>query len=269
MRAVAFLLLTILRSIGAYSLSESCQGPLASGGGGKPTKPCIFVVFTADPLRGTGDCSSVCSTVTKSADPTCSFTSQTVDYAAMVAGYHSTTCTQSTDSRCSSAFLKATFGNFAAVKAAYCNADYLVVHSSSAPHWTPYLDDAKTPPGGTDTVNGICRTRTASITQTAAVWKIPLSVTMLSTASGTVNNIAAFDGAGDSLASGLKGYLVNNSDTSIFYGLDARGPVGFTVGGQEIYPVHNNRGQYTPQVCPFSVEVILLPRHACAFRTGL
>jgi hypothetical protein len=172
-----------------------------------------------------------------------------MDYAAMVARYTSQTCTQSTDSRCTSAFLKATFGNFAAVKAAYCNADYLVVHSSNAPHWTPYLDDARTPPGGTDTVNGVCRTRTASITQTAAVWKIPLSVTMLSTASRT-NNLAAFDGAGDSLASGLVGYLVNNSDTSIVYGLDARGPCGFTVGGQDIFPVHNNRGQYTPQVCP-------------------
>jgi hypothetical protein len=175
--------------------------------------------------------------VTRSSDPTCSFTSQTVDYAASVAKYASKTCTQSTDARCTSAFLTATFGKFAAVKAAYCNADYLVVHTSSAPHWTPYLDDAKTPPGGTDTVNGVCRTRSASITQTAAVWKFPLSVTMLSTDSGTINNIAAFDGAGDSLASGLVGYLVNQSDSSIFYGLNARGPVGFTLGGQEIFPV--------------------------------
>jgi hypothetical protein len=50
MRAAAFLLPTILRSIGAYSLDESCQLPLASGGGGKPTKPCIFDVFTR-PIR--------------------------------------------------------------------------------------------------------------------------------------------------------------------------------------------------------------------------
>jgi len=155
----------------------------------------------------------------------------------------------STDSRCTSEFLKATFGKFAAVKAAYCNADYLVVHSTSAPHWTPYLDDAKTPPGGTDTVNGACRTRTASITASSAIWKIPLSVTKLSTDSGTVNNIGAFDGAGDSLASGLVGYLVNTSDTSIYYGLNARGAAGFTVGGQEIFPVYNNRAQYTPQDC--------------------
>ena len=75
-----------------------------------------------------------------------------------------------------------------------------------------YLDDAKTPPGGTDTVNGACRTRTASITLGHNIVKIPLRVTMLATASGTVNNIEAFDGSGDSLASGLTGYLVNASD---------------------------------------------------------
>ena len=46
----------------------------------------------------------------------------------------------------------------------------------------------------------------------AAVWKIPLRVAKLDTASGTVNNIGAFDGAGDSLASGLTGYLINASD---------------------------------------------------------
>jgi hypothetical protein len=200
--------------------------------------------------------------VTRSSDPTCSFTSQTPDYAASVAKYASTTCTQSTDARCTSAFLTATFGKFASIKAAYCNADYLVVHSTAAPHWTPYLDDAKTPPGGTDIVNGACRTRTASITLMSHVWKFPLSVTMLSTDSGTINNIAAFDGAGDSLASGLVGYLVNQSDKSIFYGLNARGPVGFTLGGQEIFPVYNNRAQYTPQG---TFEVPQTNRHfACA-----
>jgi hypothetical protein len=84
-----------------------------------------------------GDCASICSAVTRSTTPTCSFTSRTIDYAAVVGGYNSKTCTQSLDSRCTSAFLTATFGNFEAVKAAYCNDDYLVVHSSGAPHWTP------------------------------------------------------------------------------------------------------------------------------------
>ena len=62
---------------------------------------------------------------------------------------------------------------------------------------TRYLDDAKTPPGSTDTTNGKCRTRTASITSSFAVYKIPLTVAMLSTATGN-NNVGAFDFAGDS-----------------------------------------------------------------------
>jgi len=145
------------------------------------------------------------------------------------------------------------------VKAAYCNANYLVIHTSNAPHWTPYLDDAKTPPGSTDVNTGAaCRTRTASITQAFATYKIPLTVTKLSTAAGT-NNIGAFDYAGDTGTSGV-GYLVNTSDTSTqtlngvtvngtIYGFNARGGAGVTVGGQEIFPVYNNRGQYTPQDC--------------------
>ena len=165
-----------------------------------------------------------------------------------MARYSSTTCTQSTDARCSSSYLSGLFSKFAAVKAAYCNADYLVIHTTNAPHWTPYLDDAKTPPGGTDSVNGACRTKMVSITQTSAVYKIPLTVTALSTSSAT-NNLAAFDGAGDSLASGLVGYLVNSSATGTVYGLNSRGPAGVTIGGQEIFPVYNNRGQYTPADC--------------------
>ena len=61
-------------------------------------------------------------------------------------------------------------------------------------------------------MNGACRTRTASITLGHNIVKIPLRVTMLATASGTVNTLEAFDGSGDSLASGLTGYLVNASD---------------------------------------------------------
>jgi hypothetical protein len=76
--------------------------------------------------------------VTRSTDLSCIFTSTTVNYATQVAKFKAVACTQSIDSRCSSTFLKATFGKFAAVKAAYCNADYLVIHTSNAPHWTPY-----------------------------------------------------------------------------------------------------------------------------------
>ena len=173
----------------------------------------------------------------------------TIDWTTKLAGFTANTCTQSTDARCTSAALSSYFGKHAAVMAAYCNADYLVIHTTNAPGWTPYLDDAKTPPGGTDTVSGTCRTRTASITNAAAVYKIPLRVTALSTASATVNNIATFTGAGDAYTSPSVGYLVNSSDTSIYYALNARGPVGVTVAGQEIYPVYNNRAQYTPQDC--------------------
>jgi hypothetical protein len=119
-------------------------------------------------------------------------------------------------------------------------------------HLGRYLDDAKAPPGGTDTVNGACRTRQRRVPHadrlghslTDGVGYLggsrPALFTTLSADSGTVcqqHHIGAFDGAGDSLAGGLAGHRVNTSDTSIYYGLNARGAAGFTVGGQEIFPV--------------------------------
>jgi hypothetical protein len=98
-------------------------------------------------------------------------------------------------------------------------------------HLGRYLDDAKAPPGGTDTVNGACRTRTASVTHSrtaSAIWEDPAqrcSRRSARTRALSVNNIGAFDGAGDSLAGGLAGHRVNTSDTSIYYGLNARGAV--------------------------------------------
>ena len=107
-------------------------------------------------------------------------------------------------------------------------------------HLGRYLDDAKAPPGGTDTVNGACRTRQRRVPHadrlghslTDGVGYLgrsrPALFTMLSADSGTVcqqHHIGAFDGAGDSLAGGLAGHRVNTSDTSIYYGLNARGAV--------------------------------------------
>jgi hypothetical protein len=87
------------------------------------------------------------------------------------------------------------------------------------------LDAVPYPPGGT--VNGAaCRTRTQS--EGYYITKIPLSYTLLSTASGT-NNVAAFQAAGAT-------YLQHATSGAV-YGLAADGPVALSAAGQQIYPV--------------------------------
>ena len=190
-------------------------------------------------------------------------------------------CVQSTDPRCTREALSALVGKFNAVKAAYCNDQYLVITTSMAPNFTPMLDDPKTPPGATDAVSGACVTRMSSITASLQTYKIPLQPTLLPTASNT-NNLGAFDFAGDAEGGGV-GYLrkvtrsvglcirvwivrrtvlsvdkgMDNANTGMdnaqadgtVYGLNARGPVGVAVSGQEIFPLYNNRGTNTLQDC--------------------
>jgi len=210
---------------GKWSLDASCQLPYSYGGG--------------------GDCLSACDTVTLSSKPGCELSAEDIDYAAWVDSIDSKTCTQSTDSRCTTEALTALVGEYGAVKAAFCNDEYLVIMTSKGTSNGPYLDDAKTPPSGTDDVNGECVTRSTSVTPTSETYKIPLYPTALSTASVDNNKEAYENGAGD----GDGYYLVQVNDSSISYGLPSAGPIGVAISGQEIYPIYNNRATQTLQDC--------------------
>jgi hypothetical protein len=233
----------------AFALDSSCQLPKANG--------------------GPGDCSPVCASVIKTTKSGCNFTlatTKTIDYAATIARLPSRVCTQSPDARCTSEALTKLVGKFAAVKAAYCNDRYLVVHTSQETTFGPYLDDISTPPGATDTYIGSCVTRMMSRTPSYQIYKIPLNPLELPTATNTNNIPAGFDFAGDdSTMAGATltanpirkanvkaesvagtGYLLRSD--GVAYGLNARGPVGVAVTGQEIFPIYNNRATHTLQV---------------------
>ena len=206
-----------------YARDESCSNPLSLG--------------------GEGDCSPICSAVARSTKPGCVITRAAVDYASILSGIASKTCTQSTDARCTAAALAARVGSFPSILAAYCNDEYLIVHSAGAPSGGPYLDDPKTPPGGNDDVNGECVTRMSSLGDEYLVSKFPLSPAKLSTAAWS-NNIESYLGAGD----GDKYYLTS-SDGTTKYGLPSAGPIGLTVSGSSLFPLFNNRAEITVQDC--------------------
>ena len=98
------------------------------------------------------------------------------------------------DPRCTTAALTAVFGHYPGVLAAYCNDFYLVVHSSGLAAHPTSLSSIFTPPGGGTCLSGAatfgygdqCVTR--DYASAYAVYKLPLVPTLLSTASGTVNN---------------------------------------------------------------------------------
>jgi hypothetical protein len=74
------------------------------------------------------------------------------------------------------------------------------------------------------------------------LYKIPLYPTALSTATNVNNVPGGFLGVGDVVG----GYL---SDNNNIYGMPTRGAMGVSIGGQDIYPVWNNRATATPQWC--------------------
>ena len=105
------------------------------------------------------------------------------------------------------------------------------------------------PPGGTIAANGsACRTRSAStggLLATYQIVKIPLYPSLLPTAdpSNNVNSVVFPAGA----ANGNGGYITSPAGTPI--GLPIAGQVGFTLTTQQIFPMFNNRGSYTPENC--------------------
>ena len=185
----------------------------------------------ADGSRGT--CSpNFCATVT-SANTLTACTGGTaalttaVDPAAYLATVRVATCTASTDARCSAAALSAQFSGMSSVYAAFCNAGYLVLVTSTFQGYAENLDQVVSPPKGTLSNGTACRTRSATIGATGMQTKrVTLTPTLLSTASLT-NNINWFTSAYPA---------TTEINTGAVFPLPNNGPVGFTITGQDIYP---------------------------------
>jgi hypothetical protein len=78
---------------------------------------------------------------------TCDFgTVTTPNWATEVAKIQSKTCTQSTDSRCTSAYLASVIRG-TGVKAAYCNDAFLVINGDGSGGFATHLNNITFPPG--------------------------------------------------------------------------------------------------------------------------
>jgi hypothetical protein len=117
----------------------------------------------------------------------------------------------------------------------------LIVLSDGTPGFATNMMDTPNPPKAQENT---CVTRYAN-TGGVSTFKIPLNPVPLDTADPAINNLntKAFpDGAADADS----GYMSSAFGT---YPLPTRGAVGYTVAGQEIFPIYNNRAVLTPEVC--------------------
>jgi hypothetical protein len=175
----------------------------------------------------------------RSCEPT-SAQAAPLSYTSLVSGTSCSSCTVSSDARCTAASLTATFGPYPSVLAAYCNDAYLIMLTTTAGVGTYSLDQVPNPPGGTD-ASGACKTRAASLTQGWKVNAWPLNPTLYASSSLS-NNAGFFAGT----PNGDNGPLTNGTTT---FWLSASGRVGVTLSGQEIFPVFNNRALFTAENC--------------------
>jgi hypothetical protein len=137
----------------------------------------------------------------------------------------------------------------------YLFSAYLVIHTSGLASHPTSLGSILKPPGGGSCANGAspcgyadqCVTR--DYTSAFAVYKIPLTPTLLSTASGTVNNVG-FTFTNPQLTSNTgtadaANLLSLNGLTS----MPTSGPVAISVSGQNMFPDFNNNGGITYPSC--------------------
>ena len=185
----------------------------------------------ADGSRGT--CSpNFCSTITDANSlPACTGGSAAlttaVDPATYLATVRMATCTASTDARCTAAALSAQFSGMSSVYAAFCNAGYLVLVTSTYQGYADNLDNVVSPPKGTLSDGTVCRTRSATIGAIGMqTRRVTLTPTLLATASLS-NNIAWFTSTYP---------YTTEINTGAVFPLPSDGPVGFTIAGQDIYP---------------------------------
>ena len=139
-------------------------------------------------------------------------------------------CTAATEARCTSTGLRSLLkpGIGYGVKAAYCNDQFLVVHSDGTPNHPTYLEYIQRPPGSAASGASYpqqCVTR--SMKSQWLAMKFPLSPVALSTSS-KANNANSFPSSSDSL-SGIP--------------LPKSGPASMAISGLPLFPAYNDRSE--------------------------
>lgn len=204
---------------------------------------CLLSLAAAASLDAT--CGTTCgaSWCTKVSNAACSATPAQINVPLAISNIPCRTCTPSSADVCSTAFLTCTLptgdGSRYGVKAAYCNDDFLVIHSDNTPNHNDGLADVETPPGGDYCTNGAasgscgyanqCVTR-SRITQFMS-FKIPLNPVALAT-SDVTNNVIAFP-------TPLSDSKLDN------IAMPKSGPVAYTVTGMPTFPYQNDQSRST------------------------
>ena len=183
-----------------FSLNATCSPPVSQGGKG---------------YCGPSFCDSVVNL-----KPTCIFGSQTYNYADIIQRIPSKTCIQSTDPRCTSAALTALMKG-QGIKAAYCNDEFLVIHSDGTTSFSDTLKSVKNPPASISSDGTACVTRSTNPSYLTV--KIPLNPRLLVTSDPLINNVNSKsfpNGAGDAAGAYMSTSTMNTAAT---YGLPTRG----------------------------------------------
>jgi len=199
--------------------------------------------FTCSSSDGTPtSCSpSFCSAVDASTTPACvgGGTQTAVDPTDYLSRVTCSTCTVSSNPRCTTAALTALFGGVSSVYAAFCNANHLVIITSNANVFTGNMDNTPYPPGGSNAGGTFCRTRTVSIGAFNMVTNRVILNPILLPAASKSNNLDYYTSTFDY----IKG---SSSDTTFPLPQVA---CGWSIAGQDIFPIYNNRGTFTPEQC--------------------
>ena len=141
---------------------------------------------------GGASCSPSFCAVTTNALPACTnaalargntTNSTLVTLLSAIVGHTCSVAPQTQDARCSAAALSAVYSKYPGILAAYCNEEYLVVHSNVKPNHPNFLGDIPTPPLGTLSDGSTCNTR--EYFQSWYYAKIPLRPTALATGLGS------------------------------------------------------------------------------------
>ena len=242
------------QSLDELALDATCSPPTKLGGLGY-CGPDYCVEAEKWSCTGSGKC-AVCTYVRGSNQMGQTFNSVSpFDYQKRLNMIASRPCTQSTDSRCTSEYLNSIIVA-TGIKAAYCNEDFIVVHSDLSGGFTPWLADIPNPPGGgedhdrTDqSSTGIfCQTGMESLYEEYGVYKFPLATHPLDTDDYTNNlNLQSFPNGCNRNNPGS--HMCERAGAGHDWGHPVRGPVGLTISGMEIFPVYNNMGYLEPQKC--------------------
>ena len=241
-------------SLADVELGTTCSPPTKLGGTGYcGPEYCSMALKWS--CTGSGKC-AVCTYIRGSSQAGQSFdTLRPMNFQSRLNMITTRKCIQSSDARCTSDRLYDMIVG-SGIKAAYCNEDFIVVHSDLSSSYPAWFSDIPNPPGGgedhdrTDQSDtGIfCQTGQESIYEEYGIYKIPLKEHPLETDDYTNNlNLASFPNGCHRNNPGS--HMCERAGAGHDYGVPVRGPIGLTITGQEIFPVFNNIGYLEPEKC--------------------